>query len=338
VLLITRYFCGIKGIVLDVRGVTKRYGSIVALDGVDLEIQPGEVLGLLGPNGAGKTSLLSIVATLQRADSGVVRVCGIDVADDPANARRHLGFAPQELGVYPLLTVRENLAFFGEVAGLRSRALARRIDEVAEELDIATFMNRRVQALSGGEKRRVHTAMALLHRPPLLLLDEPTTGVDVSARARFIETVRGLAASGSAVCYSTHYLPEVEALGAAVAIIDKGRLIARGTVGELVRRYSCPALDLLFDGPVPQRLQHIDGVVRPSDNRVIIHCAEPALEAARLLADLGDEARRVSDLQLIVPSLEAVFLSLTGRTFEAEVEGAVGTDLLARDDAVVDLA
>src|ERR1035437_1143133 len=181
-------------------GVTKRYGDNVALNDVDLDIRPGEILGLLGPDGAGKTTLVSIAAGLLRADAGTVKVCGIDVRRDPVGARRRLGLAPQELGVYPLLSVRENLVFFGEMAGLRSHQLRRRIEEVADDLDLGTFIDRKAQFLSGGEKRRLHTAMALIPRPALLLLDEPTTGVDVATRAHLIQVVRKLAAEGAAVC------------------------------------------------------------------------------------------------------------------------------------------
>ncbi|MHB1787053.1 MAG: ABC transporter ATP-binding protein [Acidimicrobiales bacterium] len=299
-------------------GVTKRYGDKVALDGVDLDIRPGEILGLLGPNGAGKTTLVSIVAGLLRADAGTVKVCGIDVGRDTIRARRQLGLAPQELGVYPLLSARENLVFFGELAGLRSHQLRHRIDEVAGDLDLGTFMDRKAQFLSGGEKRRLHTAMALMHGPSLLLLDEPTTGVDVSTRAHLIEVVRKLAAEGASVCYSTHYLPEVEALEASVAIIDQGRVIAKGSVAELVRLHSQPALELVIDGPVPRSLELRPGRTEVFGDRIVMHCVDPAIEAGRILADLGDEARRIKKLQFIVPSLEAVFLALTGRLFEAE--------------------
>ena len=303
---------------LEALGVRKHYGEVVALDGVDLSIPPGQIVALLGPNGAGKTTLVSIVAALLRADAGSVRVCGIDVAREPAGARRCLGLAPQELGVYPLLTARENLIFFGELAGLRTRELRSRIEQVAEDLELGAFLDRRAQFLSGGEKRRLHTAMAMVHRPALLLLDEPTTGVDVTTRAHLIEVVRKLAAAGAAVCYSTHYLPEVEALGASVAIIDRGRVIASGPAAELVRNHSQPALELVFDGAVPAGVRRRGRRTEVSGSRVLIHCAEPAVEAGRVLAALGGDAQRVKSVQFVTASLEAVFLALTGRRFEEE--------------------
>lgn len=307
---------------LEVSRLTKRYGDTLALDGVDIDIHAGEILALLGPNGAGKTTLVSIVAGLVRADTGSARVCGIDVMANSVGARRLLGLAPQDLGIYPRLTVRENLTYFGEVAGLRSRALAQRINEVAEDLDLIALLHRKAQTLSGGEKRRVHTAMAIMHRPPLLLLDEPTTGVDVATRAHLLEMVRKFAAEGTAICYSTHYLPEVESLGANVAIIDHGQVIARGDVADIVQRHSQPALELVFDERIPDGLQSSGRKVEVSGNRVMVYCREPALEAAQILSELAIDGRRITSVQLIVPSLEAVFLALTGRRFDAEVEAS----------------
>ncbi|HMC52518.1 MAG TPA: ABC transporter ATP-binding protein, partial [Acidimicrobiales bacterium] len=210
---------------------------------------------------------------------------------------------------------------FAEVAGLRGRALRQRITEVAEALDIAQFLNRPARFLSGGEKRRVHTAIAMVPRPSLLLLDEPTTGVDVQTRGHLMEVVRGLAADGAAVCYSTHYLPEVEALGASVAILDRGELIARGPVEELVRAHGRAALELAFEGPLPPRALVEQLGAEAVDGRIRVYADQPALEAAATLARLGDHARRLRSVDIVTPSLEAVFLSLTGRRYD-EREGA----------------
>ncbi len=303
---------------LDVENLRKAYDGVVALDGVDLRIGAGEIVGLLGPNGAGKTTLVSIVAGLRRADAGSVHVDGLDIATAPYKARRRLGLAPQDLGVYPILDVRENLRFFGELAGLGGRELVQRIDEVAEPLELTDLLTRPVRTLSGGEKRRVHTAMAMLHRPPLLLLDEPTTGVDVGTRTRLLEVVRALAAeSGTAVCYSTHYLPEVEALGASVAIFDRGRLVARGTLAELVAAHGRCLVELTFDGPAPDLGEHFAQAER--DGEVLrIPASEPAADAARALGALGPDAGRLRSIELVRPSLESVFLAVTGRRYEEE--------------------
>nr|MDP9332812.1 ABC transporter ATP-binding protein [Actinomycetota bacterium] len=191
---------------LSVFEVVKRYGARTALDGVSLEVERGEVLGLLGPNGAGKSTLVSIVAGLRRPDSGTVLVEGIDVVAESPAARARVGLAPQETGLYEVLTVRENLAFFADLAGMGRRARATRIDELAVALRLTALLDRTAFELSGGERRRLHTAIAFLHRPPLLLLDEATVGADVETRAALLDVVRAVANGGAAVVYSTHYL------------------------------------------------------------------------------------------------------------------------------------
>ncbi|MEU9802463.1 ABC transporter ATP-binding protein [Streptomyces sp. NPDC051000] len=295
---------------LALRGVCKRYGSVTALDDVRLDIAEGEIVGLLGHNGAGKTTLMSLVAGLLRPDAGEIEVLGVSTAREPRRARLRLGLAPQELGVYPPLTVEQNLRFFAELAGLRRREADRRIEEAAEPLGLAGLLERRVGGLSGGEQRRVHTAMALLHRPRLLLLDEPTAGVDVETRARLIAYVRELAAAGTAVCYSTHYLGEVEDLQASVAVLDHGRLVARGTLTDLVRDHGDGAVELTFSGtPPPLR---VPWPVTRTDDVVRVHAREPHLAAPEVLAALGDSLPRLVNLRVLRPSLETVFLALTG--------------------------
>jgi ABC-2 type transport system ATP-binding protein len=306
--------------VLEVRGLAKSYGSTVALAGVDLDIDPGEVVGLLGPNGAGKTTLVSIVAGLRRPDDGTVFVDGIDVRTNPVGARRRLGVAPQELGVSPTLTVRRNLEFFAELVGLRGDAERREVEEIAEALELSEFLDRKVRFLSGGEKRRVHTALAMVGRPPLLLLDEPTSGVDVRARATLLELVKRLAAAGAAICYSTHYLGEVEELGASVAILDRGRFIARGTVRDLIHRHGASSLELTFDSddlPLPS----LDGWrIEANGASLRVYSDKPGADAPAVLSSLGSDAARLRSVELVSPSLEAVFLDLTGRRYLSEDE------------------
>ena len=314
---------------LLVEELRKAYGQLTALDGVDLRIEPGEICGLLGPNGAGKTTLVSIIAGLRRADAGRVLVAGVDALALPYEARRFLGLAPQELGIYPIVTVRENLSFFGELADLRGAQLAGRVGEVAEALDLTELLDRSARDLSGGEKRRVHTAMAMLHRPPLLLLDEPTTGVDVRTRARLLDAVRSLAAQdGTAICYSTHYLPEVEALDASVAIIERGRIIARGSVAELIKQHGGSAIELVFDGQPPQiampgrRAETVDSTVR-------IYTDQPAVDVAAVLQALGPATDRLRAVEIVAPSLESVFLAVTGRRYSSDHDSPEQIDVLA---------
>lgn len=210
-------------VALRIRDVAKSYGAHRALDSVSLDIAPGEILALLGPNGAGKSTLVTIVAGLLGPDAGRVEVCGLDVVTQRRPALARLGLAPQDLAIYPRLTVRENIEFFAVLAGLTGATKAARCAEAAESLDLGNLLGRRAAHLSGGEKRRLHTALAVVHRPPLLLLDEPTAGVDTQTRLRLLEFVRALAAEGTAICYTTHYLTEVETLGASVAVIQGGQ-------------------------------------------------------------------------------------------------------------------
>jgi ABC-2 type transport system ATP-binding protein len=215
--------------------------------------------------------------------------------------------------VYPTLTVRDNLRFFAGLAGMRRAEVVAHIDEVAEALGLADLLDRRTAQLSGGERRRLHTAIALVHRPALVLLDEPTTGADVRTRAQILELVKGLAAAGSSVVYSTHYLHEIEELGAYVAFLDRGRIVARGSLADLVRRHGSSALELAFAGSVPAAARVDGAVVHGSSVR--IPTEDPAGTAARLLPSLGAHAHDLRSIEIIRPSLESVFLTVTGRQY-----------------------
>lgn len=293
---------------LDIKGLHKSYGEHEVLRGVDLQASPGEIIGLLGPNGAGKTTLVSIVAGLRPADAGHVMVDGIDALAHPERARAAIGLAPQDLGVYPVLTVLQNLALFGELGGLRGAALRGRIGDVAEALDLTAMLPRKAASLSGGQKRRLHTAMALVNRPKLLFLDEPTVGADVESRGRILASVRELAASGCAVIYTSHYLPEIEELAATVAVLEAGQIVARGPLQELVSRYGSPALRLSFDGPAP----HLQGFV-VEGREATLQTAHPAHAAAEILQRLNGQSAHLRSVDIVRPSLEAAYLALTGR-------------------------
>ena len=289
---------------LEATQVRKSYGETVALDGVDLSVRAGQVVALLGPNGAGKTTFVRIVAGLLRPDSGTVSIDGHDAVGARRQVNHLVGLASQDLAFYPILTVAQNLRFFARLGGLPATQVETRIEEVADALDLLPFLGRLAYRLSGGEKRRVHTAIALVHRPPLLLLDEPTAGADVTTRGRILDVVRQLAADGAAVCYSTHYFPEVEELDAHVVILDRGRVVSTGTVSDLVGRHGAAFVVLDFEDAPGEATR--------------IACKDPSVELPLILDGLGDRRSQVRSIELVKPNLESVFVSLTGRPIDED--------------------
>jgi ABC-2 type transport system ATP-binding protein len=255
---------------LVAQGLVKRYGERRALDGFDLEVLPGEIVGLIGHNGAGKSTFVVVVTGLVRPDAGTVRVGGVDVARNRRAARALTGVAPQELSLYVSATVGDNLRLFAAMAGLRRRARQLAIDQVAEELRLTDLLDRRVGVLSGGQQRRTQAASALVGSAPLLLLDEPTAGADPETRGALLQAVRARAADGAAVLYTTHYLPELADLGATIAVARSGRVIARGDQdtlitglpGELRLRLDGAATAACLPGTIASRAEIVDGELR----------------------------------------------------------------------------
>jgi ABC-2 type transport system ATP-binding protein len=298
---------------LELAAISKRYGAVAALTDVDLRVQPGEIVGLVGPNGAGKTTLLSIAVGLRRADSGRVRVDDLDPSRD-SRARGRLGFAPQATGVYPSLTVADNLRLYGRLAGLKRQALEERIEETAEALDLLDLLSRKAETLSGGERRRVHVAGAVVPRPPLVILDEATAGVDVDARRLLTGFVHRLALDGTAVLYSTHYLQEVDRDDVRLVILDGGRVIADGAVGQMLEEHGHSAVELSFEGPPPAVV--LPRLVTRKGNSLFVRSDSPAETLAVVLKAIGPEANRLTGVEITRPSLEGVFAELTGHRFD----------------------
>lgn len=275
---------------LDVQDARKVFGATVALDGLSLEVRRGEIFGLLGPNGAGKSTLMALVSGLLRPDAGCVRVDGASPAE-PAT-RRRIGLAPQALALYDTLTARENLEFFGRLHGLDAATLRARVDEALGFVALADRQHDRAGAYSGGMKRRLNLAAALLHAPELVLLDEPTAGVDPQSRNALFDNVEALRTQGRTVVYTTHYMEEVERLCDRIAIVDAGRVLAIGSLAELLAAHGGPP--------------HL--VVRRGDREWREAVADPL---ARLNAIASEGA--VDDFRVERPRLEQVFLHLTGR-------------------------
>jgi ABC-2 type transport system ATP-binding protein len=304
--------------VLTCAGLERRFGDNVAVDGVGFRIAPGETYGLLGPNGAGKSTCIRMICGLLRPDAGRVEVCGDEVDAEAVDAKAHIGFVPQDVALYPDLSARENLQFFGRLHRLSGRQLAERVDEALVQVDLVERADDRVDAYSGGMKRRLNIAVGLLHHPQLLVLDEPTVGVDPQSRHAILEGVRRLGEGGMAVLYTTHYMEEAERVCDRVGIIDHGRIIAEGTRRELVAELAerdhvklSAAGDLATLAEHCRRLDGVDGASVVTGGLDIV-----AVEGRRLLPAVFQQAEvlgvEVSSVQVVEPDLETVFLHLTG--------------------------
>jgi ABC-2 type transport system ATP-binding protein len=305
--------------VLEVEGLTKRFGGLVAVDGVTLHVDAGETYGLLGPNGAGKSTTISMVAGLLEPNGGTIRVGGDTMNTKATSLRSRIGLVPQDLAIYPDLTGRENLRFFARLYGMSRADTATRIDEVLEVIGLAERADDRADEFSGGMRRRLNIGIGLLHQPTLLILDEPTVGVDPQSRNAILESVEQLSTEGMAVLYTTHYMEEAERLCDRIGIIDHGQLMAEGTRRELVASIGeQDRIRITCTGPLDQTataLGQIDGVIDATvddEGFTLLAVDAPKVVASAIeVADSNGVA--VSSVEITQPDLEAVFLHLTGR-------------------------
>lgn len=303
---------------LKVERLSKVFGAIRAVDSVSFAVQPGEIYGLLGPNGAGKTTTISMISGLLRPDAGEVFVGGGSFSSNPQAAKRVMGVVPQELAIYEELTGQENLEFWGRMAGLSARDARSRTQELLAALTLADRAKEPVKNYSGGMKRRINLGCALLHRPRLLLLDEPTVGIDPQARLNILEHIRQLRAGGTAILYTTHYLEEAETLCQRIGIIDHGRLLAEGTLGELQDRLGGDRVFVLeaeFGQSAPEQW---DGFLQryrvlQKTARQLVVAALGNRDPSECLRELLSLPVHVENVSLKRPSLNDVFLQLTGR-------------------------
>lgn len=302
---------------LEIAGVVKRYGPTVALGGVSLAVAEGELFGLLGPNGAGKTTLLAILAGLSDPDEGSVHLGGHRFGTDRRDLRRLVGIATQDLAVYPELTARENLAFFGRLYGLGGPELSKRVEDMLAAVSLTDRADHRAMTFSGGMKRRLNLAVAVVHGPQLLLLDEPTTGVDPQSRNHIFEQVKVLNAAGVTIIYTSHYMEEVQTLCPRIAILDHGQVRACDTLPNLLRSYDTVARIRM--SPVPselvQRVAALPGVkqARAWSDGVELVAADMAPLLPTVLRACEASSAEVTAIELNQPTLERVFLNLTGR-------------------------
>jgi ABC-2 type transport system ATP-binding protein len=298
--------------------LSKRFGDIHAVDRVSFEVGEGEIYGMLGPNGAGKTTTISLVCGLLKPDGGNVVVSGSNFWSDPQAARRIMGVVPQDLAIYEELSGRENLQFWGRIAGLNLRQARARAGELLEALSLVDRGDDAVKKYSGGMKRRVNLGCALMHRPRLLLLDEPTVGIDPHARANILDFVRGLVAEGAAILYTTHYLEEAETLCHRIGIIDHGRLLAEGTLAELQRRVGEAQLFVVEGVLADAEPANWPGfaerfrVIQKTDRQLTV-ATLGRRDPAECLKELLALPVHLENVTLKRPSLNDTFLHLTGR-------------------------
>ena len=306
-------------VLLEIRNLTKRFGALAAVQNVNLSVPAGEIFGLLGPNGAGKTTTVSIVCGLLSPTEGDVTVDGHSVLREPMAVRREVGVVPQELALYGALSGRENLVFFGRMQEIPARLLQERVRAVLDIVGLTDRQNDRVETYSGGMKRRLNVAIGLLNQPRLLILDEPTVGVDPQSRNNILETLRELNRQGVTMLYTSHYMEEVEFLCSHIAIMDHGRVIADGSQEELQRRAG--GQDIVSvrladeaDEALRTRLMALPGVetVELQDHAVRIATASGRALVAPLVAELAAAGTTVTAIEVKEPNLEDLFLSLTG--------------------------
>lgn len=304
---------------VEVEKVSKRYGSTIAVDEVSFTIAEGETYGLLGPNGAGKTTTISMVVGILRRDSGTIRIGGRTHGISSTATKAQIGFVPQELALYPDLSARDNLRFFARLYGLTGAEARRRCDEVLELVSLGDRARENVSTFSGGMSRRLNIGVGMLNRPKLLILDEPTVGVDTQSRHAILESVHRQAQDGAAVLYTTHYMGEAERLCDRVGIIDAGRIRAEGTVRELVSQVGEDDTIVLTVAGGPERalgeLRSLPEVRQASaegmEVRLLVKDARAAL--APVLDCLAASGTTLRSVQVQEPDLEAVFLHLTGK-------------------------
>jgi ABC-2 type transport system ATP-binding protein len=312
------------GLAVQAQDLHKDYGEIHAVQGVTFSVSAGEIFGLLGPNGAGKSTIISMLACLLEPTAGDALVMGHSVRREPMAVKAAIGVVPQDLALYEDLSARENLTFWGKMYGLRGALLTGRVDEVLRLIGLADRQKGRVSKFSGGMKRRLNIGVALLHRPKVLIMDEPTVGIDPQSRRNILDAVKELNHAGVTILYTTHYMEEAEELSDRIAIMDQGRVVALGTHAELVHIVGeLHRVDLLLNappGPLVPTWRATDGVrsvtvvdagQQPAAVTVLVDDSNRVLP--RLFESATAAGVRIASVEIHEPNLETVFLHITGK-------------------------
>jgi len=308
-----------NGYAIEVQNLKKNFGELQAVRGVSFAAKTGEILSLLGPNGAGKSTTISMLAGLLEPADGDACIMGHSIQKDSQEAKAALGVVPQDIALYPDLTARENLDFWGKMYGLRGPALKQRVEEVLDIIGLSERQRDKVGTFSGGMKRRVNIGVALLHKPQVVIMDEPTVGIDPQSRRHILDNVKDLNQQGMTVLYTTHYMEEAEELSDHIAIIDEGKVVASGTHKELVELVGEQTridlgLNCESEKVIPSWAD-IDGVSRVSglDGKATVLVDDSNLVLPRLFETATSLGARITSVDILEPNLESVFLHLTGR-------------------------
>lgn len=304
---------------IKVENLVKKYESNTAVSGISMDIEKGELFGLLGPNGAGKSTTIAMISGILTPTTGNVCIGGIDIAKKPMEGKKLLGLVPQDIALYPTLTAKENLEFWGKMYNLRGKELKKRVEEVLEIAGLSDRKNERIEKYSGGMKRRINIGAALLHKPEILIMDEPTVGIDPQSRNHILDTVKMLNKEGMTVIYTSHYMEEVEFLCDKIGIIDHGKLLAFGEKEELKRSIiNFDKIELQLSSITPSVKERIGSMeyVQSIDidgSKVTINSSESEKLLVNILSALAKMNIKVLSVKIQEPNLESVFLNLTGR-------------------------
>lgn len=304
---------------LNVSNISKAYKDIKAVDGISFEINSGEVFGLLGPNGAGKSTAISMISTLTKPDSGDIIYRGESIIKNPKIIQQKLGVVPQEIALYPTLTGYDNLKFWGRAYGLKGKLLNERIEEVADIIGLKDRLKDRVDKYSGGMKRRINIGAALLHKPEILIMDEPTVGIDPQSRNHILDTVLKLNKEGMTIIYTSHYMEEVEYLCTRISIMDKGKIIATGNKNELINIIKGKKkIKIVFDNISEELLERLKDIhyiinVEVIDNEITLTTENGRDIFMDIISKLSNVNSNILSVDIQKPNLESVFLHLTGR-------------------------
>lgn len=307
---------------LAVKQVTKRFKEFEAVKNVSFTVQKGESFGLLGPNGAGKTTTIQMISGLFAPSSGSIEIAGIDMVRHPKKGQGLLGIVPQEIALYQQMSARENLLFWGRMYGLRGKQLQKRIDQVLDIVGLTDRAREKVENFSGGMKRRVNIGAAILHNPELLIMDEPTVGIDPQSRSHILETVKTLNAEGMTVIYTSHYMEEVEYLCEKIGIMDQGEFITSGSISELRETIGDRSRIVMKFSSIID-FENLKTILIPSipendlsmnhDELAIFH-KEPQIVLSELIQTVTGAGVEITSVEVVEPNLESVFLHLTGRS------------------------